>query len=157
MRILGTGFIAALLFFAAVPALPGHAGTLQPVRELETITVVSVPDVSLEHWRNTPLDERYAFLLGFISMLEMERAWQGQYPLSIEQSTVGGWTRGLSGVSLQNMNIALDRFISAHPNQLNMNVLEALGRIYVRPKLTKAEQEAGAAHYRAVSRPQRAE
>jgi len=116
-------------------------------RDAADVSAVYFPSVQLKHWQNTPSAERYAFLVGFLSMLEMERAWQGPELLPVNQSTVATWVRGLSSVTLRDMDTAVNQYIATHPNEGERSVVEVLGRIYVRPKMTRAEREMAGARY----------
>lgn len=98
--------------------------------------------ISLNDWQNSSSQERRAFLAGFVNMLQMEAAWQGENALSISESTVSTWMRGLSGVTIPEMETALDNYIVKRQGKLDRSVVEALGRMYVKPKLSKDERAA---------------
>lgn len=110
----------------------------------------SVPVVTLEHWRDSTPNERYAFLIGFVTMLEMEKEWQGDKPLTIGYSITASWVRGLAGKTLGDLSKALDDYIAQHPDDTESSVIGVLGRIYVSPALTPAEKEEARAHYRQI-------
>ena len=126
-----TVFVAAVFIFASIPR-PASA-------TIAEVKAVSCPAVMLDHWRNSSRDEKLAFLFGFASLLEMEKEWQGKQPLPIRQSIIGSWIRGLDGVTLGQMSDAIDAYAARHPEQMELSVLEVLGSIYVRPKMTQAE------------------
>ena len=107
--------------------------------KIERISAVNCPAVRLSHWQNSSEQERFAFLFGLVTMLEVEREWQGSKPLPVNRSTVGTWSRGLAGVTLKAMDTALAEYIAANPDKLDMPVVEALGRIYVRPEMSDSE------------------
>ena len=129
---------AVALLAALFPAGPARAS-----ETLAKVEAVSCPIVKMEHWRNSSRDEKLAFLFGFSSLLELEKEWQGSKPLPIKQSIVGSWVRGLDGVTLGQMCDAIDRYAAQHPEEGAISVLEVLGSIYVRPKMTQAEIAAG--------------
>lgn len=112
-----------------------------------SVSAIAVPAVQLKHWENSTVQERRAFLMGFVSMLEMERAWQGKTEVPITQSTVSTWCRGLTGVTIPEMDNALNEYIKDNPKASERTVIEALGRIYVRPKLSQKERGEAAKRY----------
>ena len=99
-----------------------------------------LPVITLKDWQNSTVQERRAFLIGFVSMLQAEYAWQGADVLPVSQSTVSTWMRGLSGVTIPQMELALHDYIAKRPGKLDRSVIEALGRMYVKPKLSKEER-----------------
>ncbi len=117
---------------SAAQSLSGKAGS---------VSAPALPTVTLKMWQNSTTQERRAFLLGFMSMLELEHAWQGKSAMPIEQSTVSTWVRGLAGVSIPDMDNALNAYIAQRPKAVDRSVLEVLGRIYVRPKLSQKERD----------------
>ena len=147
MRILYRFFfcLAALVIISGASALPAAAKST--AKKAADVSAVYFPSVQLKHWKNSTSDERFAFLAGFVSMLEVERAWQGNDLLPIKESTVGTWVRGLSGVTLKDMDMAVNEYIATHPNDLERNVVEVLGRLYVRPKMTAGERKTAGARY----------
>lgn len=130
-------FLPVLCLGMAMGQVSGMADQRQD--QLKRVEAVECPAVKLKHWQNSPEQERYAFLFGFVTMIEVEREWQGAKPLPANRSTVGGWVRGLSGVTLKAMDAALEQYIANNPDKLEMPVVEALGRIYVRPAMTEAD------------------
>lgn len=111
------------------------------------VSAAYFPAVQLKHWKDSTTQERYSFLIGFVSMVEVERSWQGKQSLPITESTVGTWVRGLSGVTIKDMDEAVNKYIADNPQQLDKPVVEVLGRLYVRPKLTKGEQRLAGDRY----------
>lgn len=111
---------------------------------------VEAPAVSLKNWKVSSEQEKLSFLIGFMTMVDIERAWQGTPPLDVSQSTTCLWLKGLTGVSLAQMIKSVDDYIETHPNALDQSVLEVIGRLYVSPKLTAAEKQAAQARYNAI-------
>lgn len=126
---------AALLAFS-----PFSARAAQDVSGDAVSSVPGLPVVQLKHWKNSSTAERHAFLMGFVSMAQMESAWQGKNALPVEQSTAATWMRGLAGVTIPQMDAALNSYMDKYPNAMDMAVIETLGRIYVRPNLTDKER-----------------
>lgn len=133
--------MACLLFGAAV----------SNAKSVKNASVVSSPTVTLEHWKNTPKEERYSFLLGVISMLEIERAWQGSDTMPVSQTLVPTWTKGLMNVTIQQMDDSLMLYAKNNPSMGDRSVFEALGRIYVMPKMSKAERTQSLRRYQTLS------
>lgn len=132
------------LMAVAVLALAPPAASAQ---NASVSNASSLPMVQLSHWQNSTTQERHAFLMGFVSMVQVESAWQGKNSLPVEQSTTATWMRGLSGVSIQQMDAALNTYIAEHPKAMDKSVIETLGYIYVRPKLSKQERDSAAKRY----------
>lgn len=130
---------AALLAFS-----PLSAQAAADVRGDTVSSAPTLPVVQLKHWKNSSTPERHAFLMGFVSMAQMEYAWQGKNALPVEQSTAATWMRGLAGVTIPQMDAALNSYIDKYPNAMDRTVIETLGRIYVRPKLTDKERGSAA-------------
>ncbi len=134
---------AALIAFASPATSMGQkVGTVQG-----SLSSPPLPVVTLDMWKNSTDQERRAFLMGFVSMLEMENAWQGKNPLPVEQSTVSTWVRGISGVTIPDMDGALNDYIARNPKAGDRSVLMVLGRIYVTPKLSRNERDSAAKRY----------
>ncbi len=129
------------------PGASGAADTLSKAG-----SAVSCPSVTLQNWKDSTKQEKLAFLLGFATMLEIEKEWQGEAPLPIEQSINGSWVRGLTGQTLDQLAAALDLYVTEHPDQQDRNVVSVLGALYVRPALTPQEKERAAAHYRQIKK-----
>lgn len=134
---------AVLIVMLAVPAAVSAEGLAKDtVRDADAFS-----PVQLRHWKNSPQNERYAFLIGFFSILELEHAWQGKQALPISQSINSSWVRGLSGKTLQEISAAVDQYYHFNPGAEDTPVVEVIGRIYVKPVLTEAERKAAAARY----------
>lgn len=110
----------------------------------------SYPSFTMEHWKYSSKEEKMAFLFGFLSALEMEKEWQRGKFLPISKSTVGSWIKGLDGMTLDQIRESLDAYLEQNPDKKGMNVIEVLGRMYVRPKMTPAERKEAADHYARV-------
>lgn len=116
----------------------------QPSHEL------AAPVVTLQNWQDSTQNERAAFLIGFMSMVDIERVWQGTPGLSPAQSTAGMWVKGLKGVSLTQLMITVNEYVKANPASMDESVLEVIGKTYVGPKLGEAEKKAASARYNAI-------
>ena len=137
----------ALMGLLLVPTA-GVAASSIATGKVET----SYPSFTMDHWKHSGKDEKMAFLFGFLSALEMEKEWQAGKPQPISKSTVSSWVRGLSGMTIDQMRESLDSYIEQNPDKKDANVIEVLGVMYVRPKLTPAERKEAADHYARISR-----
>ncbi|MDL2316678.1 hypothetical protein LJC59_06320 [Desulfovibrio sp. OttesenSCG-928-A18] len=117
---------------------------------LAKVEAVHCPMLRLEHWKASSDQEKMAFLFGFATMLEIEREWQGSVPVPLDRSLNSSWTRGFAGVTIGQMRDALDRYVTEHPDQLDKSVVWALGRMYVRPKLSAAEHAVAGERVKAI-------
>ena len=121
---------------------PGDAGALsQP----ENRGTGEVPLVTLGHWKDSTPGERYAFLIGFVTMLELEKEWQGRVGgriMPFEQSLVESWTIGFANRPLSEIYNGLNQYLAAHPDELDRPVAEVMWFIYVKPRLDDHEQRA---------------
>lgn len=88
-------------------------------------------------WRNSTTEERYSFLAGFCTMLELERAWQGENLLPIKQSLIGSWADGLSGVSIREMDEAVNNHLQSEETSDDRLVVDFLWYHFVQPKISK--------------------
>lgn len=132
----------AIVMLAVPAALSADSLAKGAVRD-----AVAFSPVQLRHWKNSTQNERYAFLTGLFSMLELEGAWQGKQALPISKSINRSWIQGLSGKTLQEVSAAIDQYYRDNPGAEDTPVVEVIGRIYVKPALTKAERDAAATRY----------
>ncbi len=132
---------AALAFaLGAVLCAPAAANAAAPEEtgsKVPQASVTAVPLVRLKHWRDSTEQERYGFLVGFITALDMEREWQGPNPLPLQQSLTGNWVKGLANVTLKEMDGNINAYIATHPDDLERPVVEYLWFTYVQPKVTE--------------------
>ena len=99
----------------------------------------SAPVVTLKLWSDSSEQEQYAFLAGFVSMIELEKEWQGQKSiLALEQSMVGSWAKGMDGMTLKTIRNSVNKYVAKNPNEMDKLVLEVLWRDLVQPKLRNA-------------------
>ncbi len=124
------GFAVAVLLLGLAPAV-GQAAE-KPAGS---------PAVRLHEWKSSSADEQRAFLFGFITMLELEKEWQGETPVSPGHSLISCWAKGLDGVSPRQMAKVIDAYAAAHPDDTEKQVVEILWFAYVQPKLTAQELE----------------
>lgn len=138
--------ILALGIFLAA-GLPGTVVQAADIASISRGEAVECPRVTLAHWKASSRDEKMSFLLGFVTMLDMERFWQGNKSLNAKQSLNGMWARGLSGVTLDQMRASVDQYVVEHPDQGDMSVVAVLSRTYVQPRMTAAERRQADEHY----------
>jgi hypothetical protein len=83
--------------------------------------------VTGEHWTDSSMEQRRAYLFGVGNMLEIEQAMAGDTYQSMRgRSVVPVLLEGLSGVSISDIVVQLDKFYADHPDQLNRPVIEVL-------------------------------
>jgi hypothetical protein len=105
-----------------------------------------VPVVTLQHWRDSTPGERYAFLIGFVTMLELEKEWQGRDGRALkpfDESLVGDWVTGLAHRPLTEMYHALNQPVAGHPGDLHRPAAEVMWFLFVRPRQAEPTENAG--------------
>jgi len=114
---------------------PEEAGTLsQP----ENRGTGEVPLVTLGHWKDSTPGERYAFLIGFVTMLELEKEWQGHGGRELapfSQSLVQSWVMGFADRPLTEIYNGINSFLSTHPGDTSRPVAEVMWFVFVQPRL----------------------
>lgn len=132
------GILACAAMLAAF-MLPAFSGAAQSVaNKAEQIPGPQTPTVTMRDWKNSTADERYSFLAGFSTMLELERGWQGDSPLPIKQSLIGSWAKGLANVSIRQMDAAIAEYSAANADDADRLVVDFLWYHFVQPKIGKA-------------------
>ena len=142
---------AALLssFVMAGPVLANEKGASQTQAQREALVhsqVTSAPVVTLKLWQDSSPNERYAFLIGFVSMLELEKEWQGDKPVPFKQSLVHAWVKGLDGITVKDMYMDIENHIKANPTDMNRPVIQVLWDDMVQPKMSEIISSADASH-----------
>ena len=130
----------ALSLFLLVPAsgyAADAAGTQIGDANVTGLEATSMPIVRMKHWKESTPQERYSFLVGFTTMLELEKEWQGQTALPLRQSLTGSWVKGLSGVKLEQIASSIDKHIMTNPDDMDRSVVEYMWFTFVQPKLTE--------------------
>jgi len=83
--------------------------------------------VTGEHWVDSSLEQRRAYLFGVGNVLEIEQAMAGDdYEAMRGRSIVPVLLEGLSGNSIASIVTQLDKFYADHPDQVTRPVLEVL-------------------------------
>lgn len=122
--------VAAMIVIMVIWAFPGktHAESTEKQG--------SAPVVTLKMWDSSSSLEQYAFLAGIVSMLELEKEWQGQKGiLPLRQSMIGRWCAGLDGMSLKQIHNAVNSYSMNNPLKQDRLVLDVLWSELVQPKL----------------------
>lgn len=97
-----------------------------------------VPLVTMRHWRDSTSGERYSFLIGFITMLELEKEWQGREDggiLPFDKSLAASWVTGFAHRPLSEIYNGLNKHLADHPGELERPVAEVMWFIFVQPRL----------------------
>jgi len=93
--------------------------------------------VTGEHWVSSSLEQKRAFLFGVGNLLEIEQAMAGDtYDAMRGRSIVPVLLEGLSGTSIADIVIQLDRFYASQPDQIKRPVIEVL---YIEMALPRLE------------------
>ena len=80
-----------------------------------------------EHWVDSSLEQKRAYLFGVGNMLELEQAMARDHFESMRgRSIVPVLLEGLSGVPIADIVTQLDTFYAAHPDQSTRAVIEVL-------------------------------
>ena len=91
--------------------------------------------VTLKRWQNANEDERYSFLVGFMSMLDIEHSWQGDEPLPYKESLIDCWYQGLKGMTYKEVYAAIENYIATHPGDLELPLPQVIWFELVQPKV----------------------
>lgn len=92
--------------------------------------------VTGEHWSPASLEQKRAYLFGVGNVLEVEQAMAGeQYANMHERSLVPVLLEGLSGMSISDMVVQIDKYYADHPDQINRPVLEVMYLEMALPRL----------------------
>jgi hypothetical protein len=92
--------------------------------------------VNGEHWSNSSLEQKRAFLYGVGNVLEIEEAMAGDnYESMRGRSIVPVLLEGLSGTSIDDMVTQLDQFFTKNPDQKGRSVIGVLYTEMARPNL----------------------
>ena len=92
--------------------------------------------VTGEHWSTASLEQKRAYLFGVGNVLEVEQAMAGeQYANMRERSLVPVLLEGLSGMSISDMVVQIDKYYADNPDQINRPVLEVMYLEMALPRL----------------------
>lgn len=97
-----------------------------------------VPLVTLRNWKESKPNERYAFLIGFVTMVEAEKEWQGRKGKKLQpfkNSLVGSWVKGFENRPLKELYDGINDYIEAHPSELHKPLAEVMWFSFVQPRL----------------------
>ena len=88
------------------------------------------------HWVTSSMEQKRAFLFGIGNMLEIEQAMVGDhYEAMREHSIVPVLLEGLSGISIADLVMQLDKYYAQHPQNMKKAVIEVLYVDMAKPKL----------------------
>lgn len=118
----------------------GQAAAEKIANQAERETLVHnratfAPVVTLQVWQGSSANERYAFLIGFVNMLELEKEWQGAHPVPFKHSLVHTWVRGLDGMTINDMYQDIENHIKGNPSDMSRPVIRVLWDDLVQPKV----------------------
>lgn len=145
-RTVSPKWLLLLAFLLACGCGDGSREAAPPAEEARSAqqpAQAEVPVVTLKHWRDSTPGERYSFLIGFVTMLELEKEWQGRVGgriLPFEQSLVESWTIGFAHRPLAEIYNGLNEYLSEHPGELDRPAAEVMWFIFVQPRLKEREK-----------------
>ncbi|MDX2507648.1 MAG: hypothetical protein QNL62_24675 [Gammaproteobacteria bacterium] len=88
------------------------------------------------HWVTSTMEQKRAFLFGIGNMLEIEQAMAGDhYEAMREHSIVPVLLEGLSGISIADLVMQLDKYYAQHPQDMKKAVIEVLYVDMAKPNL----------------------
>ena len=106
-----------------------------PRHEVKDKEVSETPVVTLQRWQNAQENERYSFLVGFATMMEIEHSWQGEKPLPYKQSLISCWYEGLKGMTYKELYDRIEAYIAAHPGDMDLPLPRVIWFEVVQPKV----------------------
>lgn len=122
--------VAAMIVIMVIWAFPGKAQADNNEKQ------GTAPVITLKMWDSSSELEQNSFLAGVVSMVELEKEWQGQKGiLPLRQSMVGSWCTGLDGMSLKQLRSAINSYSMNNPREQDRLVLDVLWSELVQPKL----------------------
>lgn len=128
--------MASTLLLSAVFMVPVDSFAEEaPQGHIKSEEVTDTPTVTLERWQNANEDERYSFLVGFMTMLDIEHSWQGDHPRPYKESLIGCWYQGLKGMTYKEVYTAIQDYIAAHPGDLELPLPQVIWFELVQPKV----------------------
>jgi hypothetical protein len=93
-------------------------------------TALGAEDLTIingEHWTDSSLEQKRAFLFGVGNVLEIEEAMAGDdFDALRGRSIIPVLLEGLSGTSIETIVKQLDKFYADHAEQLDRPVIEVL-------------------------------
>lgn len=95
--------------------------------------------VTLGVWKDSSPAEQYAFLLGMMTMVELEKNWQGDDAPPLRDSLISSWSLGLCDLTFKQIADTVNEYIAQNPGDTDRQVVEVLWFKLVQPKLTAAE------------------
>ena len=137
---LAVGTLALLLTcLFLIPASTASAQDFAYRREVPAMdSKAVVPLVTLRHWKESKPNERYAFLVGMVTMVEIEKEWQlknNKKMTAKKQSLAGAWVRGFENRPLKEIYDGINNYIAANPGDLDRPVPEVMWFTFVQPRV----------------------
>ena len=128
--------LAVAVVLGATFAVPAGSFAEEAAGERIVNSDVSInPAVTLQRWQNAAENERYSFLIGFVSMLDIERSWQGDHPRPYKESLIDCWYQGLKGMTYKELYTVIENYIATHPGDLELPLPQVIWFEVVQPKV----------------------
>lgn len=126
-------FLALALLFGAAFIAPDSAFAQLPAPKSDEVGDTTT--VTLQRWQDAGESERYSFLIGFVTMLEIEHSWQGENQLPFKQSLIDSWYQGLQGMSYKDLYNRINNYIASHPDDMQLPLPQVIWFDVVQPKV----------------------
>jgi len=149
-RIILLSAVVGVMALTGLVMQSGNSGATQPINK--QTEALDVPVLTLKDWQDSSKSEKMSFLYGFVTMIGLEREWQGHQALPIRQSINSTWAKGLEGLTISEICKAVDAYAVEHPDQSDRAVLSVMGQLYVRPKMNDADRKAAAKRWEEVKK-----
>ena len=133
----GLPFALTMLFSSPVVWAQDNTPQEEVQVAVQQNNAMDFPVVTLQHWKNASQDARYAFLIGFVTAIEMEKQWQGKTPLPLEKSLNNTWAKGFGNVTLKNINDNINLYVVENPDNLDLSLVEYLWYAYAQPQVNE--------------------
>ncbi len=140
-----TVFFFILALCLALPfgasAAPAKTGASLPQSEAAGANI-NFPVITIADWQRMTPEGRYAFLVGFTSALEMERAWRGSQVLPLEVSLINSWIKGLQNNTFKQIYDNVNAYAAANPGQSERPLVEWMWYEYAQPQVNEKVSKA---------------
>lgn len=91
--------------------------------------------ITLQDWNDSSLNEKYSFLLGMATMVEMEKYWRAKH----NDTLVDKWAVGFADPTFKQIVEKVDAYAQANPDKMNQYLLQVLWYQIVAPKIAAGQ------------------
>lgn len=136
-KILILAAVLSLGLFPAVQGAKAAESANSQLREALGQDALTFPVVTMKDWKESSPESRMSFLVGFVTVVQMEKLWQGKAPLPLEDSLNSSWVKGLDGIPLTDIYAHINTYADENPTELDLPVVEYMWYAYVQPVVTE--------------------